>query len=299
MLETDFSAISVLNVLAHDANVIPYRVEFNQITGSITASILLQQIIYRCGHKNTPFYKFKEPCEHNLYKQNQSWKEEIGFSRREFDTAIAAISTKIKKGQDLEDVNTPVVHWTTIDRVTYYQLNMCVLRKALKRLYETAECAALIKADTAATDSAKPPLVISNRDITENTENKKINKKSVNNVEGVEEVFSFWQQTMKKQKSKLDEKRKKMIEARLLDYSIDDLKNATLGCSKSSWHMGHNPQQTSYNQISNIFGSSENTERFIELQTKNRVAANAHDLSTQSYDDAQAHFDVPVNQAKF
>lgn len=296
MLETDLSA---LNVLVHDANIIPYRKEFNVITGSIAASILLQQIIYRCGHRNTPFYKFKEPCEHNLYKPEQSWKEELGFSRREFDTAITAISTKIRKGEDLTEITTPVVHWTTIDRVTYYQLNTCVLRKVLKRLYETAESAALIKADTAATDSAKPPLVISNRDITENTENKKINKKSVSNVEGVEEVFSFWQQTMKKQKSKLDEKRKKMIEARLLDYSIDDLKNAILGCSKSSWHMGHNPQQTSYNQISNIFGSSENTERFIELQTKNRVAANAHDLSTQSYDDAQAHFDVPVNQAKF
>ncbi len=296
MLETDLSA---LNVLVHDANIIPYRKEFNIITGGITASILLQQVIYRCGHRNTPFYKFKEPCEHELYKPEQSWKEELGFSRREFDTAIAAISTKIKKGQDLTEINTPVVHWTTIDRITYYQLNMCVLRKALKRLYETAECAALIKAESAATDSANPPLVINNRDISENTENKKINKKSVSNDADAEEVFSFWQQTMKKQKSKLDEKRKRMIEARLLDYSMDDLKNAILGCSKSPFHMGNNPQQTPYNQISNIFGSPENTEKFIELQTKKPQAANSHDLSTQSYGDAQAHFDVPVNQAKF
>lgn len=297
MLETD---LSVLNVLVHDANIIPYRKEFNVITGGITASILLQQIIYRCGHQNTPFYKFKEPCEHKLYKQGQSWKEELGFSRREFDTAIAAISTKIKKGQNLAEINTPVVHWTSIDRVTYYQLNMCVLRKALKRLYETAECAALIKADTAATDSAKPPLVINNREVTENTDNKKINKKSVSRIEEVEEIFSFWQQTMKKQKSKLDEKRKRTIEARLQDYSIDDLKNAILGCSRSAFHMGHHPiNQTPYNQISNIFGSSENVEKFIEMQTKKPLAANSHDLSTQSYDDAQAHFDVPVNQASF
>lgn len=112
-----------------------------------------------------------------------------------------------------------------------------------------------------------PTLVITelNKDL---TNNKKINKKNLGKGEVVEEVFSFWQQTMKKQKSKLDEKRKRMIEARLLDYSIDDLKNAILGCSRSSWHMGHNPQQTSYNQISNIFNSSENTERFIELETK-------------------------------
>lgn len=296
MLETD---LSVLNVLVHDANIIPYRKEFNLITGSITASILLQQIIYRCGHRNTPFYKFKEPCDHERYQPEQSWKEELGFSRREFDTAIAAISTKIKKGQDLSEVATPVVHWTTIDRVTFYQLNMCVLRKALKHLYETAECAALIKADTAATDSAKPPLVINNRDITENTESKKINKKSVSKVGDIEEVFSFWQQTMKKQKFKLDAKRKKIIELRLQDYSIDDLKNAILGCSRSAFHMGQNPQRTTYNEISNIFGTPENTEKFIELQISKRPAANAHDLSTQSYDDAQAHFDVPVNQASF
>lgn len=296
MLETD---LSVLNVLVHDANIIPYRKEFNLITGSITASILLQQIIYRCGHRNTPFYKFKEPCEHERYQPEQSWKEELGFSRREFDTAIAAISTKVKKGQDLTEITTPVIHWTTIDRVTFYQLNMCVLRKALKRLYETAECAALIKADTAATDSAKPPLVINNRDVTESTENKKINKKDLGKAGDIEEIFSFWQNTLGKQKSKLDKSRSKLIELRLQDYSVGDLKNAILGCSKSTWHMGHNPQQTPYNQIKNIFGTPENTEKFIEMQTSKRSAANAHDLSTQSYDDAQAHFDVPVNQASF
>ena len=55
MLESE---LSVLNVLVHDASIIPYRKEFNRITGSVTASILLQQIIYRCGHQNTPFYGF-------------------------------------------------------------------------------------------------------------------------------------------------------------------------------------------------------------------------------------------------
>ena len=293
MLDTE---LSVLNVLVHDANIIPYRKEFNRITGSVTASILLQQIIYRCGHQNTPFYKFKEPCEHELYQADQSWTEELGFSRREFDTAIAAISTKIKKGDDLSEITTPVVHWTTIDRITYYQLNLCALRKVLNRLYVTAESAALIKAESACTDSAKAPLVINNREVPENTENKKINKKGSDKLDEINEVFLFWQEIMKTHKAKLDAKRSKMIKLRLQDFSVQDLKTAILGCSKSKWHMGANPNQTAYNQISNIFGSIENVEKFIDMQSRKRVAVNDHDLSTQSYDNAQEHFDVPVNQ---
>ncbi len=293
MLETE---LSVLNVLVHDANIIPYRKEFNKITGSVTASILLQQIIYRCGHQNQPFYKFKEPCEHELYQEEQSWIEELGFSRREFDTAIAAISTKIKKGQDLSEIDTPVIHWTTIDRITYYQLNLCALRKVLNRLYVTAESASLIKAESAATDSAKAPLVINNREVPENTENKKINKKDSGKSDEINEVFLFWQEVMKTHKAKLDTKRRKLIELRLQDFSVQDLKKAILGCSKSKWHMGANPNQTAYNQISNIFGSTEKVENFMDMQSRKRVAANDHDLSTQSYDNAQEYFDVPVNQ---
>lgn len=131
------------------------------------------------------------------------------------------------------------------------------------------------------------------------TNNKKINKKDLDRAADIEEVFSFWQNTFGKQKYKLDKNRSKLIELRLQDYSVEDLKNAIIGCTKSAWHMGRNPQQTPYNQIKNIFGTPENTEKFIELQTNKRFAVNAHDLSTQSYDDAQAHFDVPVNQASF
>lgn len=147
-------------------------------------------------------------------------------------------------------------------------------------------------------NTENPQLVITelSKDL---TSNKKINKKGLDEVNGVEEVFEFWQTTMGKQKAHLDSKRRKIIEARLREYSIEELKQAIIGCTKSSFHMGYNAQQTAYNQISNIFGSPENTEKFIEQTNTKRLAANSHDLSTQDYDNAQEHFDVPVNQANF
>lgn len=116
---------SVLNVIRQDQNIVIYRPEFRQIAGSVTASILLQQIIYRCGDKGE-FYKFKEPCKHKLSRGGDSWCEELEFSSEEFDTTLKKISTKVNKDSDLSNITTPVYYWTTIDRVTYYALNLAV-----------------------------------------------------------------------------------------------------------------------------------------------------------------------------
>lgn len=124
-------------------------------------------------------------------------------------------------------------------------------------------------------------------------------KQTNTDVEQVTEVFEFWQKVMKKPKAKLDDKRSKLISTQLKSFSIEDLKTAIVGCSKSVWHMGMNPQKTEYNQISNIFSNVELVEKFIESAGKPKISTNSQDLSTQSYDDAQKHFDVPVNQVNF
>jgi hypothetical protein len=76
-------------LLADDKEMITYRPKLNQLTGSVVATILLQQIIYRWVRSNRhPFYKFGAPCAHPNYKPGDSWQEEIGISRSELETAL-------------------------------------------------------------------------------------------------------------------------------------------------------------------------------------------------------------------
>lgn len=119
----------LLNIIAKDNEIIPYRKELNTITGGITASILLQQIIYwYVKNEYKPFYKFIEPCTHEKYNNGDSWCEELGFSRKEFITAI----------KKLED-NGLVSKKTNMQRLTYYTLNLGDLGKALKGIYVNAK----------------------------------------------------------------------------------------------------------------------------------------------------------------
>jgi hypothetical protein len=105
---------------------IPYRPEYNHITGKVTASILLQQISFRWhGHGRKPFYKFRAPCQHEKYREGDSWTEELGMSGPEFDTAIQTIGAKVTKGKSKHELLSKhlVIYWTDSDRMTWYQLN--------------------------------------------------------------------------------------------------------------------------------------------------------------------------------
>lgn len=110
---------SILNLIASDKNILIYRPELRQITDSVTAAILLSQLIYWHQKSNgNEFYKFKEPCNHPLYKSGTSWCEELAFSRKEFDAAYKKLEEKgfISKR-------------TTMERVTFYQLHPPQLEK--------------------------------------------------------------------------------------------------------------------------------------------------------------------------
>ena len=66
-------------------NNVPYIKELRQLSGSVTASILMQQLDYWFEKKPGGFYKFLEPCENNeLYKTGDSWTEELGFSKAHY-----------------------------------------------------------------------------------------------------------------------------------------------------------------------------------------------------------------------
>lgn len=82
--------------------------------------------------------------------------------------------------------------------------------------------------------------------------------------EDVMAVFFHWQRVMSKDRSKLDEKRKKAIKARLKDgYSVDDLKQAIEGCKNSPYHMGDNDRKTMFNDLELICRDGSKVDAFM------------------------------------
>lgn len=156
----------MIQVLAKDNDVILYRKELNSITGGITSTILLQQMIFRfVNNDNKPFYKFKEPCNHEKYKDGDSWCEELGFSKKEFDTAF----------KRLEEIGL-VSKKTKMDRTTFYSINMDILKESLEGIYlkhkkgfTKAQKGIYKKPESEHIKSKKEDLVLYTENTTENT----------------------------------------------------------------------------------------------------------------------------------
>ncbi len=130
------------SMFAGDKRIIPYHKQLNSATGSVLATLFLRQVAYWAKHWNNPFYKFNGPCEHVLYREGDSWQEELGFSKREFATARDAVSTKITHGvskkEVLEcgtDVKSLVLYWTDSNNVTTYLLNVSLFNRVVNKAY--------------------------------------------------------------------------------------------------------------------------------------------------------------------
>lgn len=89
---------------------IPYNPSLRNYFKNITACILFQQLCYWVEKNNSQdnsFYKFVEPCKHPLYKQGDSWCEELNFSKKEFKHArlecITHYSSKKKWKQAVKE----------------------------------------------------------------------------------------------------------------------------------------------------------------------------------------------------
>ncbi|MGL4736755.1 MAG: hypothetical protein ACRCW2_04790 [Cellulosilyticaceae bacterium] len=120
----------------HTLRVIKYQPELNEVTGGITATIVMGQLEY-WFHKTEgkPFYKFLAPCEDESYRVGDSWCEELGFSRNEFRTAFGAIGKvyKTKKAyiesKDKFEGKLYLSYYDRIRRRTYYMRNDVLLEQ--------------------------------------------------------------------------------------------------------------------------------------------------------------------------
>lgn len=118
-------------VVADDRRVISYRPALMKVMHSIIDIILLQQIVYRYEQNGQqPFYKFKAPCKHSLYRDGDSWTEETGLTKKQFDAAIARVGVKVKGVEFYQKTCCSlgvVVYTVDMNRLTYWRVNMKVV----------------------------------------------------------------------------------------------------------------------------------------------------------------------------
>lgn len=107
-----------------------YYPELVQRTGSINAALMMAQLEFWfkvTGSK--PFYKFLEPCGHELYKKGDSWAEELGMSSSEIRSAFKRIGTIYKskraftESQDVFKGKPYASYYDRIRKTTYYLRN--------------------------------------------------------------------------------------------------------------------------------------------------------------------------------
>lgn len=126
---------NITRIILDDRKIIGYRPKLNRITGSLSASVLLGQIMYWAEHSGNPFYKFMQPCEHKQYRSGDSWCEELGISRHEYDGAIKRIGKKVNSKSKSFDPGALVWYWTDMSRLTWYMVNWNLLNTKIAELY--------------------------------------------------------------------------------------------------------------------------------------------------------------------
>lgn len=88
------------------------------------------------------------------------------------------------------------------------------------------------------------------------------------------EVFEYWQEVAGHPRTKLDDKRKRKIRARLRDgYTVDELRAAVDGVLKSPFHMGENDHNMKYDDIELICRDAAHVDRFMRLADQPDLSA--------------------------
>lgn len=107
-----------------------YYPELVQRTGSINAALMMAQLEFWFKVTDSkPFYKFLEPCGHELYKKGDSWSEELGMTSSEIRSAFKRIGTIYKskraftESQDVFKGKPYASYYDRIRKTTYYLRN--------------------------------------------------------------------------------------------------------------------------------------------------------------------------------
>jgi len=124
-------------ILAVIRKTIPYVKELRPITGSLSASILMQQLDFYFNQYPDGFYKFLEPCNNEYYKKGDSWCEELCFGVDEFRSAFDKIGIRYKSKSEFKESTDKfngkfyASYVSKMDHKTYYVRNHNLVDSAL------------------------------------------------------------------------------------------------------------------------------------------------------------------------
>ena len=97
----------------------------------------------------------------------------------------------------------------------------------------------------------------------------------------VQRVFDAWREHLNHPNAKLDEKRKKVISARLKDFTADELCLVPAGAKMSAFHMGANDRRRKYDSIPLLFRDADQVEHFISLAPKPKAVREMSDYDKE------------------
>ena len=147
-------------ILAITRGSIPYVPELRPIAGSVTATVLMQQLDYWFERQPEGFYKFQDTSPDNpAYKHGDSWAEELSFSVAEFRSAFDQIGHRHKSKTEWNEATDPFngkfycCYTDRRSRLTFYFRNHAMVDAALDALVRKQEMAT-----PAPTSPVRPPV---------------------------------------------------------------------------------------------------------------------------------------------
>ena len=130
--------------------------------GCEKATLILGRLEYWFEKYKMGFYKFVEPCAHPLYREGDSWSEELGFSRKIFAKAFALIGIRYKSKSDYlntEDKFQGKLYASYHDRKTnrtYFIRNHEFASQFIKGIFNRKSSSAPLKQETENPKKNKP-----------------------------------------------------------------------------------------------------------------------------------------------
>ena len=119
-----------------------------QYFGKYQTAIVFERLEYWSSRQKEGFWKFYEPCSHPLWREGDSWQEELGFSRRLFHQLFTLIGTRYKsksaflKAADPFQGKCYASYYDRKTNRTYFLRNHAFVENLLKSLWETAKTVA-------------------------------------------------------------------------------------------------------------------------------------------------------------
>lgn len=258
----------------HEERHITYKASFANICGGVLAGILFNQVLHWSKGGEKSFFKFMKPCKHKLYKAGDSWTEELGFTISELNQAF--------KRLDARDL---VFKKTTIERLTYYEVNLEAYEEALSEFYVNQESRFTKSGITSYPDQESGFCTYTEKQSEKQSEKEgqdgrepEITNQEKSSPALVEPkvslcdsrmIFDHWvKSTGRTERTVFSPERKKLISKAINSHGYDICRSAINGNVASDFHRGMNDRNTPFDEIERILKNASNIERFAAMENR-------------------------------